>query len=71
MSLLVFEWHEDNPHPVNLHHSPHVCANTDRMNKFLEENTVPPIGPILKHPWTGKLLSKTGDDLLGLRTLES
>ncbi|KAF3012253.1 hypothetical protein E8E14_011334 [Neopestalotiopsis sp. 37M] len=53
MSLLVFEWHEDNPHPVNLHHSPHVCANTDRVNKFLEENTVPPIGPILKHPWTG------------------
>lgn len=54
MALNMFEWHEDSPHPVDIHHTPHVCANQDKLEKFLEEHTVPPIGPILKHPWTGK-----------------
>jgi hypothetical protein len=53
MTLLIFEWHEDDPHPVNIHHAPHICANPDKLERFLEEHTVPPIGPILKHPWTG------------------
>ncbi|KAH8747890.1 hypothetical protein BGZ57DRAFT_970362 [Hyaloscypha finlandica] len=54
MTLLIFEWHEDDPHPVNIHHAPHICANPDKLERFLEEHTVPPIGPILKHPWTGE-----------------
>ncbi|KAK0620999.1 hypothetical protein B0T14DRAFT_567713 [Immersiella caudata] len=54
MSLLVFEWHKDDPLPVSLHHAQHICANTEKVNRFLEANTVPPFGSILVHPWTGK-----------------
>jgi hypothetical protein len=54
MSLMVFEWHEDNSRPVDIHHAQHICANTDKVNKFLEANSVPPFGSILVQPWTGK-----------------
>ena len=53
MTLNVFEWHKDERRPINLHHSQHVCKNKEKLTKFLEENTVPPVGGILVHPWTG------------------
>ncbi|KAH8200219.1 hypothetical protein TruAng_005611 [Truncatella angustata] len=54
MSLVIFEWHENEEKPVNLHHSQHVCAKPDNLNKFLEANSVPPLGHILVNPWTGR-----------------
>ncbi|KAK2051542.1 hypothetical protein LY76DRAFT_528375 [Colletotrichum caudatum] len=53
MSLMVFEWHEDDLLPVDIHHAQHVCANTDRLSEFMKLNSVPPFGSILVHPWTG------------------
>ena len=57
MALMLFEYRKDEPLPVNIHHAKHVCANTDKLNKWLEENTVPPFGHILVNPWTGKNLN--------------
>ncbi|KPM40534.1 hypothetical protein AK830_g5980 [Neonectria ditissima] len=54
MSLMAFEWHEDKPKPVDIHHAQHVCANKDKLVEFVERNSVPPFGSILVHPWTGK-----------------
>jgi hypothetical protein len=55
MSLMMFEWHEDIHRPVEIRHAKHVCANTEKLNSFLELNTVPPFNNILLHPWTGRL----------------
>ncbi|KAF2715975.1 hypothetical protein K431DRAFT_308168 [Polychaeton citri CBS 116435] len=54
MSLKIFEWHENNYRPVDIHHTQHVCANREKLDKFLEAHSVPPFGSILVHPWTGK-----------------
>ncbi|KAF4963709.1 hypothetical protein FSARC_8306 [Fusarium sarcochroum] len=54
MSLMAFEWHEDKPKPVDIHHAQHICANEDKVMEFIGKNSVPPFGSILVHPWTGK-----------------
>ncbi|EXU99302.1 DUF3328 domain protein [Metarhizium robertsii] len=52
-SLMIFEWQEHARIPINLHGAKHICANPDKLNRWLEAHTVPPFGSILKHPWTG------------------
>ncbi|KAK2028386.1 hypothetical protein LX32DRAFT_683240 [Colletotrichum zoysiae] len=53
MALMTFEWRENEPNPVNIHHTPHICANTDRIDSFLEKVSVPPFGLTL-NPFTGQ-----------------
>lgn len=50
---MIFEWQEHARTPINLHGARHICANPDKLNRWLEAHTVPPFGSILKHPWTG------------------
>lgn len=55
MALLMFEWSEENERPISIHGAPHVCANLDRVNHFLEANSVPPFGSVLENPFTGEI----------------
>ncbi|KAF1994325.1 hypothetical protein P154DRAFT_624775 [Amniculicola lignicola CBS 123094] len=55
MGLTVFEWSKDEKIPITINHkTQHMCVKESNVVKFLEENTVPPFGDILIHPWTGE-----------------
>ncbi|KAI0133904.1 hypothetical protein BJ170DRAFT_607903 [Xylariales sp. AK1849] len=53
MALMTFESRENEPNPVNIHHTPYICANTDRIASFLENVSVPPFG-LTVNPFIGK-----------------
>ncbi|KAH8903313.1 hypothetical protein BR93DRAFT_953392 [Coniochaeta sp. PMI_546] len=52
MALYTFEWRENEPNPVNIHHTPHICANTDKLSSFLEGVQFLPFG-LTRNPFTG------------------
>lgn len=54
MALMTFEWREGEHDPVNIHHTPHVCANTNKLTKFLEQHTIYPFGK-LRNPFNGEV----------------
>ncbi|PTB62195.1 hypothetical protein BBK36DRAFT_1172751 [Trichoderma citrinoviride] len=54
MALMTFEWREGEHDPVNIHHTPHVCANPNKITKFLEQHTVFPFG-LLRNPFNGEV----------------
>ncbi|KUI71413.1 hypothetical protein VM1G_06740 [Cytospora mali] len=59
MALMTFEWRENEPDPVNIHHAPHICANKAKLAHFLEQHTTPPFG-LLHNPFTGERPSWEG-----------
>lgn len=56
MALYTFEWRENEPNPVNIHHTPHICANRPTLTSFLEEVQLLPFG-LTRNPFTGMSLA--------------
>ncbi|KAB5518705.1 hypothetical protein GE09DRAFT_1230430 [Coniochaeta sp. 2T2.1] len=52
MALYTFEWRENEPNPVNIHHTPHICANPGKLTSFLETVQLKPFG-LTRNPFTG------------------
>ena len=54
MSLLPLEWWEETSVPQNVIHTPHRCANWDRVSRWAAEHSFTPFkGEVIRKPRHG------------------
>jgi len=55
MALIAYEWWEESPYPQNVIHTPHLCANWEKLSTWAIENSFSPYSEIIRNPLTGKV----------------
>ena len=50
LTVLPLEWWEETPVPQNVIHTPHVCANWDRLSSWAVQRSFTPFGTGMIRP---------------------